>query len=70
MPRNIGESILRLFNSIISLMNTENSVAIISFYSLALLFTSLFFFPKDFQMPTLMQLIPLMSLGVMGSLGH
>ena len=53
-----------------SLMNTESSVAIIFYYSLALFVTSLFFFPKDFVLPSLVQLIPLMSLGIVGSLGH
>ena len=53
-----------------SLMNTESSVAIIFYYSVALLITSLFFFPKDFVLPSLVQLIPLMSLGIVGSLGH
>jgi drug/metabolite transporter (DMT)-like permease len=53
-----------------SLMNTESSVAIIFYYSLALLITSLFFFPKDFALPNYFQLMLLMSLGIMGSLGH
>ena len=53
-----------------SLMNTESSVAIIFYYSVALLITSLFFFPKDFVLPSLIQLISLMSLGIVGSLGH
>ena len=52
------------------LMSTESSVSIIFYYSLALLITSLVFFPNDFVMPSLYNLIPLMSLGVMGSLGH
>ena len=53
-----------------SLMNTESSVAIIFYYSVALLITSLFFFPKDFVLPSLVQLISLMSLGIVGSFGH
>ena len=53
-----------------SLMNTESSVAIIFYYSLALFVTSLFFFPKDFVLPSLVQFIFLMSLGIVGSLGH
>ena len=53
-----------------SLMNTESSVAIIFYYSVALLITSLFFFPKDFVLPSLIQLISLMSLGIVGSFGH
>ena len=53
-----------------SLMNTDSSIAIIFYYSLALLITSLFFFPKDFIYPSLIELIPFMSLGITGSLGH
>ena len=53
-----------------SLMNTDSSIAIIFYYSLALFITSIVFFPSDFVMPNIVQLIPLMSLGVMGSLGH
>jgi drug/metabolite transporter (DMT)-like permease len=53
-----------------SLMDTDNSIAIIFYYSFALLITSLIFFPRDFIIPNLNQLIPLMSLGFMGSLGH
>ena len=53
-----------------SLMNTDSSIAIIFYYSLALIITSIVFFPSDFAMPNIVQLIPLMSLGVMGSLGH
>ncbi|SVA54839.1 uncharacterized protein METZ01_LOCUS107693, partial [marine metagenome] len=52
------------------LMSTESSVSIIFYYSLALLITSLVFFPNDFIMPSAFNLIPLMSLGIMGSLGH
>ena len=53
-----------------SLMNTESSVAIIFYYSVALFITSLFFFPKDFVLPSLVQLIALMCLGIVCSLGH
>ena len=53
-----------------SLMNTDSSIAIIFYYSLALLITSLIFFPKNFVFPELPQLIFLMSLGFTGSLGH
>ena len=53
-----------------SLMNTDSSIAIIFYYSLALLITSIVFLPNDFAIPSIVQLIPLMSLGVMGSLGH
>ena len=52
------------------LMSTESSVAIIFYYSLALLITSLVFFPDNFLIPSVFNLIPLMGLGVMGSLGH
>ena len=52
------------------LMSTESSVAIIFYYSFALLITSLIFFPNDFVIPSFYNLMPLMSLGVMGSLGH
>jgi len=53
-----------------SLMNTESSVAIIFYYSFALFITSLFFFPKNFILPNFPQLMLLISLGIMGSLGH
>jgi len=53
-----------------SLMNTDSSIAIIFYYSLALFITSIIFLPNDFVIPSISQLIPLMSLGVMGSLGH
>ena len=53
-----------------SLMNTDSSIAIIFYYSLALLITSLIFFPKNFVFPELPQLIFFMSLGFTGSLGH
>ena len=52
------------------LMSTESSVAIIFYYSLALFITSLVFFPNHFVIPSLFNLIPLISLGIMGSLGH
>ena len=53
-----------------SVMSTDSSVAIIFYYSFALLVTSLVFFPKDFIMPSIGQIIIASSLGVMGSLGH
>ena len=53
-----------------SLMNTDSSISIIFYYSSALLVTSIIFLPDDFVMPNIVQLIPLMSLGIMGSLGH
>jgi len=52
------------------LMSTESSIAIIFYYSFALLITTLIFFPSDFVIPTFFDLIPLMFLGLMGSLGH
>ena len=52
------------------LMSTESSVSIIFYYSSALFITSLVFFPNDFIMPSALNLIPLMGLGIMGSLGH
>ena len=53
-----------------SVMSTDSSVAIIFYYSFALLVTSLTFFPKNFIMPSMGQIIIASSLGVMGSLGH
>jgi len=53
-----------------SVMSTDSSVAIIFYYSFALLITSLIFFPSNFIMPDINQLTFAMSLGVMGSLGH
>ncbi len=53
-----------------SIMSTDSSVAIIFYYSFALLITSLIFFPDDFIMPKNSQLIFIISLGIMGSFGH
>jgi drug/metabolite transporter (DMT)-like permease len=53
-----------------SLMNTESSVSIVFFYSLALLITSIIFFPDNFMVPDTFDLICAMSLGIMGSVGH
>ena len=53
-----------------SLMNTESSASIVFYYSIALLLTSLIFFPKNFIIPDTFNLICAMSLGVMGSIGH
>ena len=53
-----------------SLMNTESSTSIVFYYSFALLFTSLIFFPSDFVIPDTFNLILALSLGVMGSIGH
>ena len=53
-----------------SVMSTDSSVAIIFYYSFVLLITSLIFFPDDFIMPNLIQLMFASSLGIMGSLGH
>ena len=52
------------------LMDTESSVTIIFYYSLALLFTSIFFVPNNFIMPNLAHATTLFSLGVFGTLGH
>ena len=52
------------------IMKTDSSISIIFYYSLALLVTTIIFFPSDFKFPTYVELIPLFSLGVMGSLGH
>ena len=40
-----------------SLMNTESSVSIIFYYSVALLFTSIIFFPNNFKFPDTFNLI-------------
>ena len=53
-----------------SLMNTESSTSIVFYYSFALLFTSIIFFPSDFIIPDIFNLILALSLGIMGSLGH
>ena len=52
------------------LMSTESSIAIIFYYSLALLVTSIFFFPSYFVMPNIIEFIPLFLTGVIGSMGH
>ena len=53
-----------------SLMNTESSTSIVFYYSFALLFTSLIFFPSNFVIPDTFNLILALSLGIMGSMGH
>ena len=53
-----------------SLMDTETSSSIVFYYSISLLFTSLVFFPDNFIIPDIFNLICAMSLGIMGSLGH
>ena len=53
-----------------SLMSTESSVSIVFYYSVSLLFTSLIFFPHNFIIPDIFNLICAMSLGIMGSAGH
>ena len=53
-----------------SLMNTESSTSIVFYYSFALLFTSIIFFPSDFVIPDIFNLILALSLGIMGSMGH
>ena len=52
------------------IMKTDSSISIIFYYSLALFITSIIFFPHNFIFPSLADLIPLFSLGIMGSLGH
>ena len=52
------------------IMKTDSSVSIIFYYSVALFITAIIFFPSDFKYPPLIHIIPLFSLGVMGSLGH
>tara|TARA_B100001123_G_scaffold207065_1_gene234512 strand:+ start:96 stop:983 length:888 start_codon:yes stop_codon:yes gene_type:complete len=52
------------------IMKTDSSISIIFYYSFALLMTTIIFFPSDFVFPSLINLIPLFSLGIMGSLGH
>ena len=52
------------------IMKTDSSISIIFYYSLALFITSIIFFPHNFLFPSLIDLIPLFSLGIMGSLGH
>jgi len=53
-----------------SLMNTETSTSIVFYYSFALLFTSIVFFPNNFVIPDTLSLILAFSLGIMGSFGH
>lgn len=52
------------------IMITDSSVSIIFYYSIALLFTSLFFLPSNFITPYKTDLILLFLTGVVGSLGH
>ena len=52
------------------LMTTESSISIIFYYSLALLITSIIFFPSDFIMPNFIEFFPLFLTGVVGSIGH
>jgi len=68
----IGSSLFMasVYLSTRSLMDTENSTSIVFYYSFALLFTSIIFFPNDFVFPNTTNLILALSLGVMGSLGH
>ena len=53
-----------------SIMSTDSSVAIIFYYSFALLITSIIFFPDEFVMPKNNHLIFIIGLGIMGSFGH
>jgi len=52
------------------LMSTETSISIIFYYSFALLFTSIFFISKSFIIPSITEMIPLVSVGIVGSFGH
>ena len=52
------------------LMSTETSISIIFYYSFALLFISIFFISNNFLIPSFLELIPLISLGIVGSFGH
>jgi len=53
-----------------SLMSTESSVSIVFYYSISLLLTSVIFFPHNFIMPDIFNLVCAMCLGIMGSAGH
>ncbi len=52
------------------LMSTETSISIIFYYSFALLFISIFFISNNFLIPSFLELIPLILLGIVGSFGH
>ena len=68
----IGSAVFMAFSylSLRFIMKTDSSISIIFYYSLALLTTAILFFPSDFKIPNSIELIFLLSLGVMGSLGH
>ena len=53
-----------------SIMSTDSSTSIVFYYSFALLFTSIIFFPADFIFPKNLDLLLALSLGLMGSAGH
>ena len=53
-----------------SIMSTDSSISIVFYYSFALLFTSIVFFPVDFIFPTNVNWLLALSLGLMGSAGH
>ena len=52
------------------LMETESSITVIFYYSIALFITSLFFIPKNFIIPNYFDLSALFFLGILGSIGH
>lgn len=52
------------------IMKTDSSISIIFYYSLALVITTIIFFPQEFIFPPVIHIFPLFSLGIMGSLGH
>tara|TARA_B100000029_G_C17574186_1_gene957630 strand:+ start:1247 stop:2149 length:903 start_codon:yes stop_codon:yes gene_type:complete len=68
----IGSAVFMAFSylSLRFIMKTDSSISIIFYYSLALLTTSILFFPADFKIPNNLELALLLGLGVMGSLGH
>ena len=68
----LGSAIFMAFSylSLRFIMKTDSSISIIFYYSLALLITTIIFFPSDFIFPDYIDCIFLFSLGIMGSLGH
>jgi len=68
----LGSALFMAFSylSLRFVMKTDSSISIIFYYSLALLITTLIFFPSNFIIPDFIDFIFLFSLGIMGSLGH
>ena len=68
----LGSALFMAFSylSLRFIMKTDSSISIIFYYSLALLITTLIFFPSNFIIPDFIDFIFLFSLGIMGSLGH